>query len=107
MWYRMISSRTVEPSMSTSHFAQSLIQKYLFLALCYGDDWVYTMLQRVYAEDDTYDGGVIRDVINVMYDYRDTSPFIMQRCVMTVMDSSRVVEDVEHTMDEIIYEGAF
>lgn len=88
---------------SASYFAQSLVQKYLFLALCYGDDSVYRMLQRAHADDDTYDGGVIRDVIDVLYDYRDTSPFIMQRCVMTVVDAPRIVEEIEHTMDEMIY----
>ena len=92
-------------TMSASYFAQSLIQKYLVLALCYGDDTVYRMLHREYEEDDTYDGGVIRDIIDVMYDYRDTSPFIMQRCVLTVVDSPHVVEEIEHTMDGFIYEG--
>ena len=92
-------------TMSASYFAQSLIQKYLVLALCYGDDKVRAMLHREYEEDDTYDGGVIRDVIDVMYDYSDTTPFIMQRCVMTVIDSPRVVEEIEHTMDGFIYDG--
>ena len=91
--------------MSVSHFAESLVQKYLFLALCYGDDRVYAMLHKEYEDDDTYYGGIIRDVIDVMYDYRDTSPFIMQRCVMTVADAPRVVEEIEHTMDEVIYRG--
>jgi hypothetical protein len=89
--------------MSASYFANDLIQKYLFLALCYGDDWVYTMLQKAYEDDDSYDGHVIRDIIDVMYDYRDTSPLIMRRYVMTVIDAPRVMNEMEHTMDEWIH----
>jgi hypothetical protein len=84
--------------------AHHLIQKYLFLALCFGDRRVYSALQRHYEEEDSYDASVIRDIINIIYDYRDTTPYIMQKCVMSIPDAPRVLDDIEHTMDEWIHE---
>jgi len=92
--------------MKPTSFAYGLLQKYLYLVLCYGDDTVHHVLKQEYEEDDTYDGSVTRDVIDMIHDYGRTTPHLMLRSILTIPDAPRVLPSLESTMDEWIHDTA-
>jgi hypothetical protein len=93
-------------TMKPTSFAYGLLQKYLYLVLCYGDETVHHILKREYEEDDTYDGSVTRDVIDIIHDYARTTPHTMLRSILTIPDAPRVIPSLESTMYELICERA-
>jgi hypothetical protein len=93
-------------TMKPTSFAYGLLQKYFYLVLCYGGDTVHNVLKQEYEEDDTYDGSVARDVIDMIHDYGRTTPHIILCSILTIPDAPRVIPSLESTMDEWIGERA-